>query len=332
MKWTIEEIEISKKMLTYGYTYKDIANTLNRTEYSIRMKLYKLGFKSIQPYKNTKQDILCPTCNTYFKSYINDERKFCSSSCSTTYNNLLKSNNINNIIIPSDYELDEYKKCNDDIIYFGEVYCKITLRPYQKDILLKLKESGNLLLLSPRQSGSSTLLSIYLLWYCIYKSSMNSYILIHDNMLCNVVHLIELIKIYCNKLPSFFNFNIYKSTNSFLQFNKNSTVISSYIPNTYKNDIDILMIDNFSNMNTLYLDKLYKRLDDNKININRYIYSSCKSNKLLNDLYNDDNTFDSLIISISDIDFMNNDKFKNDMIRMIGKDSFENEYNSSYFN
>lgn len=43
-RWSIQEVNILKKMLDNKFRYADIASTLNRTLYAVQTKAYKMGW------------------------------------------------------------------------------------------------------------------------------------------------------------------------------------------------------------------------------------------------------------------------------------------------
>lgn len=89
MRW--EEIEIDKAihLLKLGNNYFDIALELGRTKKSVKLKLNKLGYKQSDytPLDSHYHEIICENCDKKFKSLISENRKFCSQSCSATFNN-----------------------------------------------------------------------------------------------------------------------------------------------------------------------------------------------------------------------------------------------------
>lgn len=72
---------------------------------------------------------------------------------------------------------DALKRCKDDICYFAEhfftiidktVRKKIPLREYQKRVLLKMQQEKRLIMLTSRQCGKTTLMTIYALWLAMF--------------------------------------------------------------------------------------------------------------------------------------------------------------------
>lgn len=83
--------------------------------------------------------------------------------------------------------IKEYKKCMKDPVYFAERYIKIvhvdkglipiTLYDYQKRILKALKENRFNIILSCRQSGKTTIIVCFLLWFVIFHADKRCAIL-----------------------------------------------------------------------------------------------------------------------------------------------------------
>ena len=84
MKWTEKEIEIAISSLEKGLSYVEIGGLINRKPNAVRIKLNKLGRGTSE---NFYEDIFCKNCAKEFKAKKSDARKFCSQSCSASFNN-----------------------------------------------------------------------------------------------------------------------------------------------------------------------------------------------------------------------------------------------------
>lgn len=93
IKWTIEEEAELLKLLNDGFLYNDISIKLNRSNKSIKEKTNKLGYN--QGMFKTISEIKCLECgkNIIISNRNKKEklRKFCSKSCSVTYNNKIRT-------------------------------------------------------------------------------------------------------------------------------------------------------------------------------------------------------------------------------------------------
>jgi len=84
MKWNDDKVKELKKLLKDNKTYKDIGEYFNITPHSVKCKIRKMNLIYNKPVK-TEDKFVCLTCNEeFFDKY---DRKFCSKSCSTIYNN-----------------------------------------------------------------------------------------------------------------------------------------------------------------------------------------------------------------------------------------------------
>ncbi len=84
-RWSNLEINKSIDLINKGIGYQEIADILERTQKSVKIKLNKLGV-----YQNKEvyyEKIGCKCCGIEFNSLISEKRVFCSNSCSATFNN-----------------------------------------------------------------------------------------------------------------------------------------------------------------------------------------------------------------------------------------------------
>ena len=93
--------EDEKKLIEFlknGKSYLEISSELNRTKRSIKEKINVLGFNS-KTFSIKKTKIKCLNCEKDFEISFNNKRdqhrKFCSSSCSTIFNNKKRPATIN---------------------------------------------------------------------------------------------------------------------------------------------------------------------------------------------------------------------------------------------
>ena len=114
-------------------------------------------------------------------------------------------------------EIEEWKKCQKDIIYFANKYCKlmtpkgikhITLRDYQEVYLKHLQEHRLSILLSARQSAKTTTSAIFLVWFLIFHTDKNA--MVTANKRLTAVEILTKIKSIFEALPHFLKPGIYK--------------------------------------------------------------------------------------------------------------------------
>jgi protein-arginine kinase activator protein McsA len=87
----MDDLNIKKfeKLINEGLTLKEISIEMKISISSVKRKMIKYDLKS-QFYSNKKESILCLNCKNHFDGLITEKRKFCSSSCSSIYNNQLR--------------------------------------------------------------------------------------------------------------------------------------------------------------------------------------------------------------------------------------------------
>ena len=116
-KWTEEEIIIAKELLEKGLSYKEISEKINRSDMSIRAKLANEFNIKRTDYHSFRIDKNCLNCNKKFNVTKGNDRKynhkFCSNSCSATFNNKKKIKKIKYCIQCNSILNNSNKYCNN---------------------------------------------------------------------------------------------------------------------------------------------------------------------------------------------------------------------------
>jgi len=83
----------------------------------------------------------------------------------------------------TDYEIQEFLKCKEDLYYFIDNYVKIQhplkgiinfkLYNYQKKLLKQFEDKNFNIIFKDRQKGISTLLLVYCIWKCLFYEKEN---------------------------------------------------------------------------------------------------------------------------------------------------------------
>lgn len=114
-------------------------------------------------------------------------------------------------------EIEEWKKCKNDIIYFAEKYCKlmtpkgvkhIHLRDYQKEYLKHLQDHRLSIMVSCRQAGKTTTSAIFMLWYILFNIDKNSLVL--GDKRKTAIEILNKVKSIYYELPYFLKPGVYK--------------------------------------------------------------------------------------------------------------------------
>lgn len=104
--------------------------------------------------------------------------------------------------------VEEIEKCMNDIVYFAEKYFTIvsyrgkeiiTLYPKQKELLKAIASQQNTIVLASRQSGKSTVYTIFALWYAMFNKDKG--VLICANKFATAKELMERIQLAYELLP-----------------------------------------------------------------------------------------------------------------------------------
>lgn len=105
-------------------------------------------------------------------------------------------------------ELDEYVKCQSDILYFANNYCfsktdegvkKIKLRDYQEEVIKKYSDNERIVFLASRQIGKTVTSCIFLAWYVCFHIDKN--ILVIANKGATSEEILDKTKLILKHLP-----------------------------------------------------------------------------------------------------------------------------------
>jgi len=151
-------------------------------------------------------------------------------------------------------EIDDYKKCALDPIYFGEKCYLMTpeglkpckLRDYQKDYIKHLQHNRFSILLSCRQAGKSVTTAIYCLWVILFNSDKAGLILSKSGPAG--LDLIKKIKDMYLYLPYHLKIGTMKWNQSEISFDNNSSISTeSFSPTAgLGKTINFLILDEFA--------------------------------------------------------------------------------------
>jgi hypothetical protein len=145
-KWKDSEIQYAIRLIKEGNSYEDISELLNRTRQSVRVKLNKLGYYVDIPNCNVEKQ--CLNCCESFISLESSHRKFCSLSCSATYNNkrrLVKTTKPTEPKKENKPKKNKYcPNCDNLLKNQHNIYCSVDcVIQHKQSKIFDLIESGN---------------------------------------------------------------------------------------------------------------------------------------------------------------------------------------------
>jgi len=175
-------------------------------------------------------------------------------------------------------EVEEIKRCAKDIIYFANTYChamtdegvrKITLRPYQEDMLRQYQKNRWNCTLASRQIGKTICSGIFIAWYSLFNFDKNAMIMANKG--ATTKEIIMKAKAIFENMPFFLKPGIIKKDVMEMRFDNGCRVIGQ---NTTKTGgisftIHLLYLDEFAHIipsiiNPFY-ENVYPTLSSSKI-------------------------------------------------------------------
>jgi hypothetical protein len=135
----------------------------------------------------------------------------------------------------SSEQIQEYVKCSKDPIYFIENYYKIisldsgliplSLRGYQKDLVLSLWENRFSIILAARQAAKTTTVASFLLWYALFNSDKTVAIL--ANKAATAREILSRITLALENVPFFLQPGVDTLNKGDIEFGNNSKIFTS---------------------------------------------------------------------------------------------------------
>lgn len=166
-------------------------------------------------------------------------------------------------------EIEEWKRCKNDIIYFVENYCKImtpegiqkvVLRDYQVEYLRHLEKNRLSILLAARQIGKTVTSALFMLHYILFNFDKNALVL--GNKRKTAIEILDKAKKIFIEIPYFLRPGVYKWNESEIVLDNGcrlmaeATTINSGISFTFH----CVLADEFAHVAPNILDKFYNNL------------------------------------------------------------------------
>lgn len=166
-------------------------------------------------------------------------------------------------------EIEEWKKCRDDILYFAEKYCKlmtpegiqhIHLRDYQKKYLRHLEKNRLSIYLACRQCSKTTMSALFMLHYVCFNFDKNALVL--GNKRRTSIEILDKTRKILIELPFFLRPGIYKWNEGEIVLDNGcrimaeATTINSGISYTFH----CVLADEFAHIPPNIIDKFYNNI------------------------------------------------------------------------
>lgn len=166
-------------------------------------------------------------------------------------------------------EVEEIRKCKNDVLYFANTYAQvmtddgvqqITLRDYQEEILTAFKKNRMNILNASRQIGKSVTAAIFIAWFLIFQTEKN--VLTVANIATTTKEVMDKIKSVLEHLPFFLKPGCVSNNVMSMRFDNGCRLIGR---TTTKNTgigftVHLLYIDEFAHINPSYLNFFYRAI------------------------------------------------------------------------
>lgn len=149
--------------------------------------------------------------------------------------------------------LEEYMKCAEDPIYFGERYMKIVVKgkglqqidmyDYQREIATAVMETNSVVAECARQSGKSTIMTVVILWYILFHEHVSVAIL--ANKADTSREILSRIKLAYEHLPDWIQHGVKEWNKGNIELENGSKILAAATSsnNIRGFSIDMLFID-----------------------------------------------------------------------------------------
>lgn len=167
----------------------------------------------------------------------------------------------------TEWELEEMRRCAEDVVYFADKYCKvmtddgiqkINLRDYQIQILNQYQTHRKNIFVSPRQSGKTITSSIFLLWYLLFNFEKNAMIM--ANIGDTAAELMDKIKVIMKGLPFFLKPGLIVYNVMTMKFDNGCRIMAKTTTKTSSigYTIHMLYMDEFAHINPNFINQFFK--------------------------------------------------------------------------
>jgi hypothetical protein len=167
----------------------------------------------------------------------------------------------------NDFEMEEIAKCAADVVYFANNYCmamtdygiqKITLRPYQIDVLKSFQNNRFNVFLASRQIGKTVTSAIFITWYLLFNVDKN--VIVLANKGATAAEILDKIKAVFKGLPFFLKPGINQNNVMTMRFDNGCRVMGQATTKTAAIGftIHLAYMDEFAHIQASFLEPFYR--------------------------------------------------------------------------
>ena len=167
----------------------------------------------------------------------------------------------------TDEEMQEIARCAADVVYFANRYCmamtdygiqKITLRPYQEEVLRSFQDNRFSVFLASRQIGKTVTSAIFITWYLLFNIDKN--VIVLANKGATAAEILDKIKSTLKGLPFFLKPGVITNNVMTMKFDNGCRVMGSATTKTAAIGftIHLAYMDEFAHIQPSFIEPFYR--------------------------------------------------------------------------
>ena len=257
--------------------------------------------------------------------------------------------NLKKVNVPIEYskeQIEEYAKCMDDPVYFTETYIKIVsldlglipfnLYQFQREMMWTFHTERFTICKLPRQSGKSTTIIAYLLYYALFNASVSVAILANKATVAR--DLLGRLQLAYEHLPKWLQQGVMTWNKGSLELENGSKILASSTSASAVRggSYNIIFLDEFAyvpnNIATQFLSSVYPTISSGQKSKVMMVSTPNGMNmfyKLWNDAENGRNTYVPIDVNWNEVPGRD-EKWKKETIKNIGEEQFQVEFECSF--
>lgn len=153
-------------------------------------------------------------------------------------------------------QIEEVRKCKDDVIYFAENYFfirilgkgrqKIKLHPCQKRLITKIINNRRTISCASRQTGKTTIMTVVCLWYALFNKDFEIGILANKEI--QAKEILDRIKLAYEEIPNFIKSGVWTFSQEIIRLTNGSKIYVSTTSGTSLRgrSVDFVFVDEFA--------------------------------------------------------------------------------------